>query len=212
MIVLFSVFFFESLRSGTNLRSRIVTLHVRVCQRSVIRDHQQKIAGKCQGLSSPDRFVIDVLLLFYNKNVGESCYSISSWSGSSGYSTLMLTEGTRVDSSSTRQLWSPSVNISVEYPELPDHDSMNNPSLFCSSPLTHQLLWIHCNLCRIHAMSASRETLHITTDRWKHLPHQHLWWTRCTSDEPNRHTFEGVIGMLALQTVQIPLKVHLSIT
>ena len=78
MIVLFSVFFFESLRSGTNLRSRIVTLHVRVCQRSVIRDHQQKIAGKCQGLSSPDRFVIDVLLLVYNKNVGESCYSISS--------------------------------------------------------------------------------------------------------------------------------------
>jgi len=31
VIVLFSVFFFESLRSGTNLRSRIVTLHVRVC-------------------------------------------------------------------------------------------------------------------------------------------------------------------------------------
>ena len=130
MIVLFSVFFFVSLRSGTNLRSRIVMLHVRVCQRSVIRDHQQKIAGKCQGLSSPDRFVIDVLLLGYNKNVGESCYSISSWSGSSGYSTSMLTEGAQVDSSSTRQLWAPSVNISVEYPELPDHDSMNNPSVW----------------------------------------------------------------------------------
>ena len=73
------------------VRSLIVTLHVCVCQRSVIRDHQQKIAGKCQGLSSPDRFVIDVLLLVYNKNVEESCYSISS---------------------STHQLWAPSVNIS----------------------------------------------------------------------------------------------------
>ena len=39
----------------------------------------------------------------------------------------MLTEVAQVDSSSTRQLWAPSVNISVEYPELPDHDSMNNP-------------------------------------------------------------------------------------
>ena len=74
MTVLSSVFFFESLRSSTNLRSRIVTLHVRVSQRNVIRDYQEKIAGKCQGLSSPDEFIIDVLVLVYNKNVGESGY------------------------------------------------------------------------------------------------------------------------------------------
>ena len=54
MTVLSSVFFFESLRSSTYLSSRIVTLHVRVSQRSITRDHQKKIAGKCQGLSSPD--------------------------------------------------------------------------------------------------------------------------------------------------------------
>ena len=122
----------ESLRSSTNLRSRIVMLHVRVSQRSVIRDHQVKIAGKCQGLSSPDGFIIDVSWLVYNKNVGESGHSISSYSDSSRYSTSMLTEGAQVDSSSTCQLWAPSVNISVEYPELPDHDSMNNPSFYYS--------------------------------------------------------------------------------
>ena len=138
MIVLSSVFFFESLRSSTNLRSRIVTLHVRVSQRSVIRDHQEKIAGKCQGLSSPDGFIIDVSWLVYNKNVGESGHSISSYSDSSRYSTSMLTEGAQVDSSSTRQLSAPLVNISVEYPELPDHDSMNNPSLFLSLCYHHQ--------------------------------------------------------------------------
>ena len=40
----------------------------------------------------------------------------------------MLTEDAKVDSSSTRQLLPSSVNISAEYPALPDHDSMNNPS------------------------------------------------------------------------------------
>ena len=39
----------------------------------------------------------------------------------------MLTEDAKVDSSSTRQLLPSSVNISAEYPALPDHDSMNNP-------------------------------------------------------------------------------------
>ena len=41
----------------------------------------------------------------------------------------MLTEDAKVDSSSARQLLPSSVNISAEYPALPDHDSMNNPSL-----------------------------------------------------------------------------------
>ena len=57
----------------------------------------RKLQGKCQGLSKPDRFIIDILLLVYNKNVGESGYSISSKSESSGYSTSMLTEGTQVN-------------------------------------------------------------------------------------------------------------------
>ena len=61
--------------------------------------------------------------------MGESGYAISSWSASAGYSASMLTEDAKVDSSSTRQLLPSSVNISAEYPALPDHDSMNNPSI-----------------------------------------------------------------------------------
>ena len=49
---------------------------------------------------------------------------------SAGYSASMLTEDAKVDLSSTRQLLPSSVNISAEYPALPDHDSMNNPSVF----------------------------------------------------------------------------------
>ena len=64
------------------------------------------------------------------QNVGESGYGISSWSASAGYSSSMLTIVAKVDSSSTRQLLAPSVNISAGYPALPDHDSMNNPSVF----------------------------------------------------------------------------------
>ena len=59
--------------------------------------------------------------------------AISSWSASAGYSASMLTEDAKVDSSSTRQLLPSSVNISAEYPALPDHDSMNNPSYCCGS-------------------------------------------------------------------------------
>ena len=61
--------------------------------------------------------------------MGESGYAISSWSASAGYSASMLTEDAKVDSSSTRQLLPSSVNMSAEYPALPDHDSMNNPSV-----------------------------------------------------------------------------------
>ena len=61
--------------------------------------------------------------------MGESGYAISSWSASAGYSAWMLTEDAKVDSSSTCQLLPSSVNISAEYPALPDHDSMNNPSI-----------------------------------------------------------------------------------
>ena len=56
----------------------------------------------------------DVLVVVYNKNVGESGYAISSWSASAGYSASMLTEYTKVDSSSTRQLLPSSVNISAD--------------------------------------------------------------------------------------------------
>ena len=60
--------------------------------------------------------------------MGESGYANSLWSASAGYSASMLTEDAKVDSSSTRQLLPSSINISAEYPALPDHDSMNNPS------------------------------------------------------------------------------------
>ena len=78
MFIVISIQCSISVQVGIYIRSRIVTLHMRVCQRSVIGDHQQKIGGKCQGLSSPNRFVIDFFLLVYKNNVGESSYSISS--------------------------------------------------------------------------------------------------------------------------------------
>ena len=52
---------------------------------------------------------------------------IESWSGSSGYSTEMLTEGAqswRVEDEST---WTPSVNIEVEYLELSEYDEIEWP-------------------------------------------------------------------------------------
>ena len=66
---------------------------------------------------------------FSKQNMGELGYAISSWSANAGYSASMLTKGAKVDRSLTRQLWAPSVNISAAYPTLPDHDSMNNPSV-----------------------------------------------------------------------------------
>ena len=54
----------------------------------------------------------------------------------------MLTEDAKVDSSSTRQLLPSSVNISAEYPALPDHDSMNNPSVYSYTQETHILIHI----------------------------------------------------------------------
>ena len=41
----------------------------------------------------------------------------------------MLMNGAKVDLPLTCQLSAPLVNISAEYPALPDHDSMNNPSV-----------------------------------------------------------------------------------
>ena len=70
--------------------------------------------------------------------MGESGYAISSWSASAGYSASMLTEGAKVDESKTRQILPSSVNISAEYPALPDHDSMNNPSVSCGGKVASQ--------------------------------------------------------------------------
>ena len=80
------------------------------------------------------------------QNVGESVYAISSWSASAGYSASMLTRVAKVDSSSTRQLLAPSVNISVGYPALPDHDSMNNPSVPLSQSWDDTLFDMVCNV------------------------------------------------------------------
>ena len=78
--------------------------------------------------------------------MGESGYAISSWSASAGYSASMLTEDAKVDSSSTRQLLPSSVNIEAEYPALPDHDSMNNPSIFVGRPESVNVLLCNCLL------------------------------------------------------------------
>ena len=47
------------------------------------------------------------------QNVGESGYAISTWSASARYSSSILTRVAKVDSSLTRQLLAPSVNISA---------------------------------------------------------------------------------------------------
>ena len=66
----------------------------------------------------------------------------------------MLTEDAKVDSSSTRQLLPSSVNISAEYPALPDHDSMNNPSKLGS--LSLHLLVSPINICSESGFSFAR--------------------------------------------------------
>ena len=67
------------------------------------------------------------------QNSVESVNSIIwSWSSSTGYSASILTKVAQVDLSSTLQLWAPSVNISATYQALPDHDSMNSPSVMWS--------------------------------------------------------------------------------
>ena len=82
--------------------------------------------------------------------MGESGYAISSWSASAGYSASMLTEDAKVDSSSTRQLLPSSVNISAEYPALPDHDSMNNPSKSAGPRRISDYKYIHLHLlCKV---------------------------------------------------------------
>ena len=65
------------------------------------------------------------------QNVGESGYAISSWSPSAGYLASMLTRVAKVDSSTFSTL---SQHL-CRYPPLPDHDSMNNPSV--SGPQQH---------------------------------------------------------------------------
>ena len=89
---------------------------------------------------------IDVLVVVYNKTWENRVMLISSWSASAGYSASILTENAKVDSSSTHQLLPSSVNISAEYPALPDHDSMNNPSI-CHLQFHVAVMYICFQLC-----------------------------------------------------------------
>ena len=109
-IVLRHVFFFASLCLRTNLRFmhsfHVHALHGNGCNRhfsGCLRQNVEEV-GLCY------------------------MYLFNHGSASAGYSASMSTGGAKVDSSSTRQAWAPSVNISAEYPALPDHDSMDNPS------------------------------------------------------------------------------------
>ena len=47
-------------------------------QRSIIRDYQQKIAEKCQGLRTPEGFAINFFIDCLHQNVTESGSFISS--------------------------------------------------------------------------------------------------------------------------------------
>ena len=82
-MVLPCVFFFALLYVCSNLWFTHCYFHV----------HTRQCTGCNQHFSSCLR-----------QNMGESGYAISSWSASTGYLALMLTEGDKVDSSSTRQL------------------------------------------------------------------------------------------------------------
>ena len=70
------------------------------------------------------------------QNVGESGYAISSWSANAGFSASMLTRVAKVDLLNKSWLVFDSSTFSTlsqhicQYPALPDHDSMNNPSIY----------------------------------------------------------------------------------
>ena len=84
--------------------------------------------GNLQGLGSPEACIWcfnDCL----QQKVGEKACSMSLKSVSSGYAASMLTESAQVDSPSTRQLWTPSINIKAQYPALSDYNSMNSPCI-----------------------------------------------------------------------------------
>ena len=119
--------------------------------------------------------------------MGESGYAISSWSASAGYSASMLTEDAKVDSSSTRQLLRSSVNISAEYPALPDHDSMNNPSVCGFVPCLKCWinLWIYFQFLWCMPLCIERTMPTILTIVWTEASGEHsdlkilmwiLWW------------------------------------
>ena len=130
---------FVSLCSGA-INLGTVTFHAHVRQCSGIRDYQQKI-GKMSGSQYSRRVCNQRFIDCLQQNVGELVYSISSRSSGSGYSALMLTKGAQVDYSLTRQLWVTSVNISAEYPVLPNHDAMNTPSIhdLLAIPIGHYI-------------------------------------------------------------------------
>ena len=88
LIILLHVFFFATLCRLTNL-----PLHVHVHQHNGCN---RRFNGCLQ------------------QNLGESGCAISSWSASARYSASMLTRVAKVDSSSTRQVLAPSVNISAD--------------------------------------------------------------------------------------------------
>ena len=67
LIWLFCVFFFVSLRLGTNWSSCITTIHKHVCQSRVIHDWQLTNVGKFSGSQFARRVVIDVSLIAYDQ-------------------------------------------------------------------------------------------------------------------------------------------------
>ena len=104
--------------------------------------HQFTVTLTCTNAN--ETVAIDVLVVVYNKTWENRVMLSLHGSVSAGYLASMLTEDAKVDSSSTRQLLPSSVNISAEYPALPDHDSMNNPSFYLIPPHVCPPCHIHC--------------------------------------------------------------------
>ena len=88
--------------------------------------HQFMVTSTC--MYTNVTVVINVLVVVYNKTWENQVYAISSWSASAGFSASMLIRVAKVDLSLTHQFSTLSQHL-CRYPALPDHDSMNNPSL-----------------------------------------------------------------------------------
>ena len=95
--------------------------------RSAMWAHQFTVTLTCT--TANGTVAIDVLVVVYNKTWENRVMLTLHGQLVLDIRPRVLTEDAKVDSSSTRQHLPSSDIISAEYPALPDHDSMNNPSI-----------------------------------------------------------------------------------
>ena len=104
--------------TGNTFQYQFTLLHMSVCQRCVIRHHEQKITKKMSVSEQSRRVCNRRFIACLQQKRGRIWLFYLVIIRQLWIFHLDIDWGC----SSTRQLWAPSVNISVEYPELPDHD------------------------------------------------------------------------------------------